>query len=182
MPTYRRPDRARAENPGQCGAGASGCRRRRQLRRQARHQAHGAVRLSGAAARLPGAADRGPAGKYARRRRAWAGPAFSTSRSPSTMTASCSSMKMRALDNVGAYAGRAPFQLGKPIGAIVGPYKIESVQYRAHRRDDQQGHAGSGARLRPVADQLRDRTLDRRGRECCSASIASKCAGAISSA
>src|SRR3984885_9425624 len=41
------------------------------------------------------------------------------------------SMKMRALDNAGAYAGRAPFQLGKPIGAIVGPYKIESVQYRA---------------------------------------------------
>jgi 2-furoyl-CoA dehydrogenase large subunit len=41
------------------------------------------------------------------------------------------SMKMRALDNVGAYAGRAPFQLGKPIGAIVGPYKIRSVQYRA---------------------------------------------------
>ena len=40
-------------------------------------------------------------------------------------------MKMRALDNVGAYAGRAPFQLGKPIGAIVGPYQIESVQYRA---------------------------------------------------
>jgi 2-furoyl-CoA dehydrogenase large subunit len=41
------------------------------------------------------------------------------------------SMKMRALDNVGAYAGRAPFQLGKPIGAIVGPYKIASVEYRA---------------------------------------------------
>jgi len=41
------------------------------------------------------------------------------------------SMKMRALDNAGAYAGRAPFQLGKPIGAIVGPYKIQSVQYRA---------------------------------------------------
>ncbi|MDB5565247.1 MAG: aldehyde oxidase, partial [Tardiphaga sp.] len=41
------------------------------------------------------------------------------------------SMKIRALDNAGAYAGRAPFQLGKPIGAIVGPYKIESVQYRA---------------------------------------------------
>jgi len=40
-------------------------------------------------------------------------------------------MKMCALDNVGAYAGRAPFQLGKPIGAIVGPYKIRSVQYRA---------------------------------------------------
>jgi 2-furoyl-CoA dehydrogenase large subunit len=41
------------------------------------------------------------------------------------------SMKMRALENIGAYAGRSPFQLGKPIGAIVGPYKINSVQYRA---------------------------------------------------
>jgi 2-furoyl-CoA dehydrogenase large subunit len=41
------------------------------------------------------------------------------------------SMKLRALDNVGAYAGRSPFQLGKPIGAIVGPYRINSVQYRA---------------------------------------------------
>src|SRR5450830_1259637 len=41
------------------------------------------------------------------------------------------SMKMRALENVGAYAGLSPFQLGKPIGAIVGPYKIKSVQYRA---------------------------------------------------
>ena len=41
------------------------------------------------------------------------------------------SMKMRALDTVGAYAGRAPFQLGKPVGAIVGPYKIESVEYYA---------------------------------------------------
>jgi 2-furoyl-CoA dehydrogenase large subunit len=40
-------------------------------------------------------------------------------------------MKMRALDNVGAYAGRAPFQLGKPIGAIVGPYRIRSAQYQA---------------------------------------------------
>jgi 2-furoyl-CoA dehydrogenase large subunit len=41
------------------------------------------------------------------------------------------SMQMRALDNVGAYAGRAPFQLGKPVGAIVGPYRIGSVAYRA---------------------------------------------------
>jgi 2-furoyl-CoA dehydrogenase large subunit len=40
-------------------------------------------------------------------------------------------MKMRALDNIGAYAGRSPFQLGKPAGSIVGPYKIKSVQYRA---------------------------------------------------
>jgi 2-furoyl-CoA dehydrogenase large subunit len=41
------------------------------------------------------------------------------------------SMKMRALDNVGAYAGRSPFQLGKPIGAIVGPYRIRSAAYQA---------------------------------------------------
>jgi 2-furoyl-CoA dehydrogenase large subunit len=41
------------------------------------------------------------------------------------------SMRMRALDNAGAYAGRAPFQLGKPIGAIVGPYRIKSVRYHA---------------------------------------------------
>jgi len=40
-------------------------------------------------------------------------------------------MKMRALENLGAYTGRSPFQLGKPIGAIVGPYKIQSVEYRA---------------------------------------------------
>jgi 2-furoyl-CoA dehydrogenase large subunit len=40
-------------------------------------------------------------------------------------------MRMRAVDNVGAYAGRSPFQLGKPIGAIVGPYRIEAVEYRA---------------------------------------------------
>jgi CO/xanthine dehydrogenase Mo-binding subunit len=41
------------------------------------------------------------------------------------------SMRMRALDNVGAYAGRSPFQLGKPVSAIVGPYRIKSVQYQA---------------------------------------------------
>lgn len=40
-------------------------------------------------------------------------------------------MKLRALDDVGAYSGRAPLQLGKPVGAIVGPYRIASVQYEA---------------------------------------------------
>lgn len=39
------------------------------------------------------------------------------------------SLKIRALDDVGAYAGRSPLQLGKPVGAIVGPYKINSVEY-----------------------------------------------------
>ena len=39
------------------------------------------------------------------------------------------SLKIRALDDVGAYAGRSPLQLGKPAGAIVGPYTITSVEY-----------------------------------------------------
>ena len=73
------------------------------------------------------------------------------------------SMKMRALDNVGAYAGRSPFQLGKPVGAIVGPYKIKSVQYQAIAVVTNKTRAGGGARLRPVADQLRHRAHHRRG-------------------
>ncbi|HEX6841890.1 MAG TPA: xanthine dehydrogenase family protein molybdopterin-binding subunit [Stellaceae bacterium] len=39
------------------------------------------------------------------------------------------SLRIRALDDVGAHAGRAPLQLGKPITAIVGPYRIKSVEY-----------------------------------------------------
>ena len=38
-------------------------------------------------------------------------------------------MKIRALDDVGAYAGRSPLQLGKPIGAICGPYRIAAIEY-----------------------------------------------------
>ncbi len=41
------------------------------------------------------------------------------------------SLKIRAIDDAGAYPGRAPFQLGKPIAAMVGPYKINSVHYEA---------------------------------------------------
>jgi 2-furoyl-CoA dehydrogenase large subunit len=41
------------------------------------------------------------------------------------------SMRMRALDDIGAYSGRSPLQLGKPVGAIVGPYRITSVVYDA---------------------------------------------------
>ena len=41
------------------------------------------------------------------------------------------SMRMRALDDIGAYSGRAPLQLGKPVGAIIGPYRIQSVEYEA---------------------------------------------------
>jgi 2-furoyl-CoA dehydrogenase large subunit len=42
------------------------------------------------------------------------------------------SMRMRAVDDIGAYAGRSPLQLGKPVGAIVGPYRIQSVEYDAY--------------------------------------------------
>jgi 2-furoyl-CoA dehydrogenase large subunit len=41
------------------------------------------------------------------------------------------SMRMRALDDIGAYSGRSPLQLGKPVGAIIGPYRIKSVEYEA---------------------------------------------------
>src|SRR5262249_27020537 len=41
------------------------------------------------------------------------------------------SIDMRAPDNGGADPRVSPFQLRQPIGAIVGPYRIQSVQYRA---------------------------------------------------
>ena len=41
------------------------------------------------------------------------------------------SLKIRALDDAGAYPGRGPHQLAKPISAIVGPYRINSVDYEA---------------------------------------------------
>jgi len=38
-------------------------------------------------------------------------------------------LRIRAVDDVGAYAGRSPFQLGKPVTAICGPYRIPAVEY-----------------------------------------------------
>src|SRR2546422_4628632 len=38
-------------------------------------------------------------------------------------------LRIRAVDDVGAYAGRSPLQLGKPVGAICGPYRIAPVEY-----------------------------------------------------
>jgi len=38
-------------------------------------------------------------------------------------------LRIRAVDDVGAYAGRSPFQLGKPVTAICGPYRIAAVEY-----------------------------------------------------
>ena len=42
-----------------------------------------------------------------------------------------SSMKMRALDDVGAYPSRAVQQLGKPMTALCGPYRLSSMAYEA---------------------------------------------------
>ena len=92
------------------------------------------------------------------------------------------SMKMRALDNAGAYAGRAPFQLGKPIGAIVGPYRIESVQYRAQSVTSNKavqeavrgfGQAPTNYAIETAIDKVAAATRPRR---------VSRCAAAISSA
>ncbi len=41
------------------------------------------------------------------------------------------SMKVRAIDDAGAYPGRGPFQLGKPIAALCGPYTVNSIEYEA---------------------------------------------------
>jgi CO/xanthine dehydrogenase Mo-binding subunit len=40
-------------------------------------------------------------------------------------------IRIDVLDDEGAYPGRSPLQLAKPIGAIVGPYRITSAEYNA---------------------------------------------------
>ncbi len=40
-------------------------------------------------------------------------------------------IRIQVLDDEGAYPGRSPLQLAKPIGAIVGPYRITSAEYDA---------------------------------------------------
>ena len=42
-----------------------------------------------------------------------------------------SSLRIRTIDDEGAYPGRSPLQMGKPVGAIVGAYRIGSVAYEA---------------------------------------------------
>ena len=66
-------------------------------------------------------------------------------------------LKIRAVDDVGAYAGRSPFQLGKPVERDLRALPHRRDRIRADLGDDQQDAAGSGARLRPVADQFRAR-------------------------
>jgi len=41
------------------------------------------------------------------------------------------SIKIAVIDDEGAFPGRSPLQLAKPIGAIVGPYRIGSAAYTA---------------------------------------------------
>ena len=83
--------------------------------------------------------------------------AFSMSARLSMAKALFAPIKIRALDNVGAYAGRSPFQLGKPVGAIVGPYHIESAQYHpisvTTNKAAQEAVRGIGT----ISDELRNR-------------------------
>jgi CO/xanthine dehydrogenase Mo-binding subunit len=39
------------------------------------------------------------------------------------------SLRVDVIDDEGAYPGRSPLQLAKPVGAITGPYRIRSVAY-----------------------------------------------------
>ncbi len=39
------------------------------------------------------------------------------------------SFRLKTIDDNGAFPGRSPMQMGKPLGAIVGPYRINSVEY-----------------------------------------------------
>ena len=108
--------------------------------------------------------------------------ASSMSRWRSTIDGIVRAMKMRALDDVGAYAGRAPFQLGKPVSAIVGPYRIASVAVRADQRRSptrrRRRRCAASARRRPISPS-RPAWIWSRAR---SAWTASSCAGATSSA
>jgi 2-furoyl-CoA dehydrogenase large subunit len=38
-------------------------------------------------------------------------------------------LRIKAVDDVGGYAGRSPLQLGKPVSAICGPYQIHAIEY-----------------------------------------------------
>lgn len=48
-----------------------------------------------------------------------------------TETGEFTHIRIDVLDDEGAYPGRSPLQLAKPIGAIVGPYRISSAEYNA---------------------------------------------------
>ena len=159
-----RPDRDGAEDSDVVGARALRRRRRRQLRRQARHQAHRAGRLSVEAARRAGAADRGPPGEHARRRHARAGAHLRCRggvRRPGhhPLDEDARARQRRRLCRALAVPAR---QAGRRHRRAV---QDQERAVPGHRRGHQQDGAGGGARLRPVADQLRHRAHRRRGGE-----------------
>ena len=127
-----RPGREGAAAAGQRRARALRRRRRRQLRREARPQAHGARRLSREEARRAGALHRGPPREHARRRHAGTRPLLRHAGRVRLATAT-----IRALEDPRGGRLSAPtpaarrFQLGKPVTAICGPYRIPAVEYDA---------------------------------------------------
>ena len=124
-------DRQRARHSDQLGPRPQRRRRGRQLRREARHQAHGdnvgyLARKLGMPVRLVEDRLDNMSG----------GDAHGPDRLFDVTLAfdddgTIRSMKLRAIDDVGAYPGRGPLQLGKPITALVGPYRLSSVAYEA---------------------------------------------------
>ena len=153
-------------------------RRRRQLWRQARHQAHHPGRLSGAPARLPGAADRGPAGEHARRRRPRAGAAV-------RCRGRLQRRRHRPLDEDAR--ARQCRRLCRPLAV---PARQADRRHRRSLQDreravprhgggHQQDHAGSGARLRPGRRPISPSSAPWTRSPMRSGSTGSRCGGAI---
>jgi CO/xanthine dehydrogenase Mo-binding subunit len=74
------------------------------------------------------------------------------------------SMKMCALENIGAYAGRSPSN-SESDRRHRGTVQNQERSVSCDRHTDQQNSAGCGARLRPGAHQSGNRKNDRRGRK-----------------
>ena len=118
------------------------------------HQAHRAGRVPGEAARLSGAPDRGPAGKHARRRHARSRPDVRHDRRLRRRR-----HRPRAEDPRHRQCRRLCRPRAVPARQA-GERDLRSLSHRRDRLradlgDDQQDAAGSGARLRPGADQFR---------------------------
>lgn len=76
------------------------------------------------------------------------------------------SLDVRLIDDLGAYCGRGPRQITKPIAAVVGPYKIRSVRYGGYGvvtcKTNQVPFRGAG---QSPHNFMIERTIDRIARE-----------------
>ena len=55
---------------------------------------------------------------------------------------------MSVIDDIGTYTGRGALQIGKPITAVVGPYRIDAVRYGGYavvtNKTNQEPFRGAG--------------------------------------